>query len=143
MTPEALARRFVDAAAGRSGLPAWDALDPERKRAYLEAAAAVLSELQRPVLAPDRQVLEIWREFCLQSTGVDNEYVDRGTRYRILAPTGRLASCLKGSVVRVDATGGERRVTSYQIDADGRVLRGPAILRRVAQDALARPVPVG
>lgn len=88
-------------------------------------------------------VLRRWTEACVEQTGSQNVFEDRGRRYFFeVSRTEHGDGAITGSVHRETHRDGDRvfcqRAGTFRINGDGSVARAPGFLKRAAASRPAR-----
>lgn len=140
ISAEALARAFHDAkeslAPGfdRARRGPWADLPEPERQLDVAAAASVLATLEKPVPSMD-VTLEAWRAACRESTGLDDEYIEAGVRFRW-----RIGQkSVRGATGTIEKEVGSvwKKSNSWRVELDGRVTRGTRFLLRTAPAAVS------
>lgn len=83
-------------------------------------------------------VLDAWRDACVADSGTSNGYKVRGVEYFWEVGREQWDGAITGTVHRTVRVEGDAKFCrpsgTFRVEPDGRVTRGPAMLKRAARD---------
>lgn len=85
------------------------------------------------------RTMDKWTQACLQSTGVQNEYISDGTRFFWeLSSVEHDDGAITGEILKVltsrpDGSASCQPIGTFRIDGDGKVAQGPKFLKGAAR----------